>query len=221
MNITFSHSVDAVIDNFPPVLAKKFLPDWYKNLEQIGQDSEASIKNCIPVQDMATSGYIIRNSFEFELKAETANEIESCPFRANNESYIKHHTHYQCPIEIEGIKKDYFKINHGWSIKTPPGYSCLFLQPFYFFNENFQLLPAIVDTDSYNSPVLFPGYLKTNKIVSVQPGDPLMQVIPFKRDNWTIQIEKINPGFTKFDFWIRKKLDNIYKKNFHSKKKYN
>lgn len=219
MNIKFSHPEDAVVTSFPPVPIKKNLPDWYKSLPVMNGE-EATIKNCIPVQDILTSGYLIVNSFEFELKKEKFEEIDRCPYRSNNENYIKHHAHQQCPVNIKGAKKDYFKINHGWQIKTPPGYSCLFIQPPYRFNEDFELFPAIVDTDVYHDCVNFPGYIKTDEIITVKPGDPLMQVIPFKRDEWNLEVEKTTSGFPFFDFWLPKKIDKIYKTYFHKKKKY-
>ena len=71
------------------------------------------------------------------------------------------HSHSQCPIELEGKKKSYFKISLPWRIKTPPGYSCLFMQPYYHFEKEFALLPAIIDTDVCDlNSVHFPGYLK-------------------------------------------------------------
>ena len=135
---------------FKPQPAKKVIPEWFKKLS-VGTEHinptlpRTTAKSCVPLADMITSGYIIFNEFETDLlHVDTVKD----PYYYENSDVpctIKHrdaraarlgfenvhlHDHAQCPMpNIQN--KDFFKIYNTWMVKTPPGYSCLFMQPFY------------------------------------------------------------------------------------------
>ena len=46
--------------------------------------------------------------------------------------------------------KDAFKISSPWNMKTPEGYSVLFLDPFMFTNKFFACWQGVIDTDEFN-----------------------------------------------------------------------
>lgn len=110
-----------------------------------------------------------------------------------------------------------------WAIKTPKGYSVLFVQPFHR-ESVFTILPGIVDTDSYTIPVNFPFVINDSNFEGTIPmGTPIAQVIPFKRDSWKMEFgseiernEQVNVT-TK----IRTKFFDKYKSMFWNKKEYN
>jgi hypothetical protein len=102
-----------------------------------------------------------------------------------------------------------------WGIKTPPGYSCLVIQPFYLPDGNVQILPGIIDTDTYHLPIPVTGYLKDNTSLRLSPGMPVLQIIPFKRDEWGMAVSnELVSDKSKFFIW------NTYKRLYHSIKKY-
>ena len=82
------------------------------------------------------------------------------------------------------MKKNYFKLQVPWQIVTPKGYSCLFIQPFYHFQENFTVLPAIIDTDTSDMINQNLPCVHRKHEFNILPGDPVVQIIPFKRDEW-------------------------------------
>ena len=127
------------------------------------------------------------------------------------------HQHQQCPVPIQGKKKSYIKVSVPWKIKTPPGYSCLFVQPFWHFDQEFVIMPAIIDTDEFDLNNLnFPCYL-TDPVKLIKPGEPLVQVIPFKRDNWKHTLKYERPTTrSKMNLF----LHNMYKRAFHQKKSF-
>lgn len=227
-----------------PQPAKKVIPDWFKTLP-VGTENinptlpRTTAKSCIPLSDMITSGYIIFNEFETDLLH--VDQLKEPYYYENTDvpCTIKHrdaraerlhqdnvhlHDHAQCPLpNID--KRDFFKIYNTWIVRTPPGYSCLFIQPFYHMENRYRMLPAIVDTDKHDTAIEFNGYLCVDKPVTIKPGDPLMQVIPFKRDTWTSKFtENLNPR-SFYDFWLTR-IESIsrpmqtYRKFFHSKKKF-
>ena len=220
MQIEFYNDDKAIVEFFPPRPANKVIPDWYKELPMhIVKASEninvPTIKHCMPVQDMITSGYIIFNPYETHLipnKNHLGYDdfLSKCPHKP----HVGGHHHLQLPLEIQGKNNNYFKIGNSWIVRTPPGYSCLFVQPFYQMEERFQMLPAIVDTDRHDMTIEFPGYLLTDKPVILQPGDPLMQVIPFKRDDWEMVVEQQPKKRSLLEFY----WESAYRRVFHSKK---
>jgi Family of unknown function (DUF6065) len=74
------------------------------------------------------------------------------------------------------------KFHNPWTIRTPPGWSCLFVPPLNRPNGVFEVLSGFVDTDTYVAPVNFPFVATAGDgIHTLQKGTPLIQVIPFPR----------------------------------------
>mgnify|MGYP000297770171 FL=1 len=219
MNIKFISTDQDVIDNYPVLPAKKLLPKWFKDLPTdkfaypIGS-ALPTIKKCMPATDMLTSGYIIQNVTDIDIIKEKVqgNFIENRIKVKNNEYAPDAHRFEMCPVKNPN-KQHWIKLKNPWLVRTPPGYSCLFIQPDYEFNLNLKLLPGIVDTDTFDLPVEFPGWIINNHIIKA--GQPLMQVIPFKREDWTMTMEHTNEHTPAMTEELR------YKHLFHVKKKFN
>ena len=63
---------------------------------------------------------------------------------------------------------------------------------------------------------MFPGFLK-DPVAQLKAGQPLMQVIPFKRDEWKSSSRYEKPSrSSKLNLY----LHNMYKRAFHQKKKF-
>ncbi len=221
MQIEFICEDQAMVDFFPPRPANKVVPEWYKELPmRVVKPAEKidvpTIKHCMPVQDMITSGYIIFNTYEFTLYPNKNGPYDDFKSQCPHRPYLGAHHHFQWPMEIEGQNKHYFKIAQPWMIKTPPGYSCLLVQPFYHLEERFRLLPGIIDTDKHDMTVEIPGYLTTNDPVHLEPGIPLLQVIPFKREDWTMTAEAKPKKRSLLEFY----WESAYRRIFHSKKSF-
>ena len=220
MDINFICSDPEVLKNNPVVPAKKIIPDWYKKLSQetriaIGGDIIPTIKQCMPVMDIITSGYIITNPYKMILdpKDTPGNHVDYMA-HAHVDYLPSTHLHKMCPVKIDDRKKHWLKIKQPWTVKTPPGYSCLFIQPFYNFKHEWLLFPAIVDTDKHDVAVHFPGYTRSGKRTVIEEGQPLMQVIPFKREEWKMTASLETSTTSKLD------SEKSYQNTFHTKKKY-
>lgn len=236
MKIEFTCSEETIVKWFPPLPAKKVIPEWYKNLDlylpgtknalanidarvrclDMGNHSPFTVKACIPILDYLTSGYVLRMPADVLLTPDEKNDFY---WFTQNDYAVKigNHVYGQCPVEIDGEKKNYFKIEQPWLIKTPPGYSCLFYQPFYEMEDRYTLLPAIVDTDKYDMPVFFPGFFKTKQPFKLNAGDPFVVVMPFKRDDWTMEVSTKPKSVSVINYLF----ERAYKTFFHSSKKFN
>lgn len=221
MDIEFFCDDASVIEHFPVKPANKVVPEWYKDLppwkkNPIQNFDAPTIKGCMPAQDMMLSGYIIFNTYETVLHPEDDSRYEAFKVSTAMKPYVNSHHHEQCPVHINGKKKHYFKLAQPWIVKTPPGYSCLFVQPFYHFEERYRLLPAIVDTDQHDLSVEIPGYAMTMDNIRIESGAPLVQVIPFKRDDWTMKIQEKPRTRSRLEFM----LNAAYRTVFHQKKSF-
>lgn len=174
-----------------PQPASKFIPDWYSKIESyidsekkpVGDGTtKATIKRCMPVFDAIVSGYII--SSPADVYVSMKNNAQHFEWSALG--LISFHPIEQAPNHPFVKSHAYPKWMNPWAIKTPKGYSTLFVQPFHR-ESVFTILPGVVDTDEYLAPVNFPMVINNPEFEGLIPkGTPIAQVIPFKRDSWSM-----------------------------------
>jgi hypothetical protein len=220
-----------ISEDCKPVPASKLIPEWYKNTESYiggvkvpGENgsTKATVKKCIPVFDAITAGYLILLPADVWV---TLKEIDGQTvqwFEWANFGLISWHPIDQAPLHPARKPYPYAKFNNPWSIKTPKGYSCLFVQPFHR-EAPFTVLPGVVDTDTYIPPVNFPMVINDPKFEGLIPmGTPIVQVIPFKRDSWNIEFgsEETYKKQIAVTSKLRSKFYDKYKTMFWSKKEY-
>lgn len=207
-------------DNIPnPKPAKKEIADWYK--QQSSYDTKTgmvkTIKKCVPFLDALTAGYTINFCSEIDIEVKGKGVVIDGPGKI----FCGHHP----PLQYnESPIKDNIalKFSSPWVIETPPGWSCLFVHPLNSFNKDFEILAGIVDTDTYRLPVNFPFYVKGDRKFKLTQDTPMVQVIPFCRQEFKHEVSTIN-----YNEWLEHQQaigDNWsndgYKDNFHQKKKY-
>lgn len=189
MDIIFTNT-GGVPEEFAPKPASKFIPDWYKDLESYisgekkpdgNGGTSATAKRCMPIFDVISAGYIIVSPADVFISQRDGQPY----YEWSHFGLIQFHPKAQAPDHPHRNGLEAFPkwINH-WAIKTPKGYSTLFVQPFHR-ESIFSILPGIVDTDKYTAPVNFPFTLNDTKFEGIIPaGTPIAQVIPFKRESW-------------------------------------
>ena len=219
-----------------PRPAKNFIPDWYKNTSSYKKDikeaymdergfSSATIKKCMPVFDAMTAGYILVSPSDVQVSGSSINKKFTWPSKGT----IEWHARWQVG-EFPGIPEsanNLPKWMNPWSIRTAPGYSCMFLNPMNRNDSKFTCFEGIVDTDKFYAPVNFPFYLNDESWNGIIPaGTPIIQVIPFKRESYqhTISCEKDSnnsSNIKKVTSMIDSIFFNAYKNFFWQKKEYN
>ena len=182
-----------------PEPASRFIPEEYKKLGRFidGDLHKATVKTCIPFLDSLTAGYIIPFDQDY-LVDPVENDFSIIP--ANREAGdVGAHENFQLPKEwSKMIGKTAGKFMNKWLIKTPPGYSCLFIHPMNRYKEDrFKIIEGIVDTDDYRTEINFPFILKKRDTdFLLKKGEAMVQVIPFKRESWKMwsgfYIEKLH-----------------------------
>lgn len=211
------------IDIDPPKPAILEIPKWYKQTglyinpelklhKNEKNNSNLTIKSCVPVFDAITSGYILTTPCDIDFV-----DPKVFGFRVTWDSTftaITEHGHDQTklvplPDKYEPIA---FKFESFWRIVPPKGYSLLFTHPFYRFDLPFITTTGIVDSDKFTKAINLPFFIEKNFIGKIEKGTPIAQIIPIKRERWESQREKYDPKYKFFH-------DNLFLKSFKSYKK--
>jgi hypothetical protein len=203
--IQFLTDQEEYIDLCPVKPASEFSePAWYRNLQREWTEMrdgkngnyhdktwnkipyyENSLKKCPTVSDQLNLGYIIPLWVDLKIDHTQAKGFSWYNKHAFDDT-IEHITSHD-PKSIGSMpipENSYFtalKFTNPWDIITPPGWSVIITQPWYHRNLEIEILPSIVETDSYhqmNIPFLYHG----RGTKTFRQGMPLIQVIPFKRE---------------------------------------
>ena len=170
------------IDSLIPKPAKNFIPKWFKD---IPSDIPATVKACPSFPDYFSQGYIVPMWSDVRLLSNGDNWNWNTPNERNQWSTHSNHQFVdQTKANFNGVEGQFvFKANCPWRIITPPGWSVLQLPLFYHFNQEWSVLPGVIDTDIHteiNQQVLYHG---NGKEIEINAGDPFVLYIPFKRSN--------------------------------------
>jgi hypothetical protein len=225
MNIIFTNTSEQKLEQPEP--ASKHIPEWYKSMDSyIGKikmpngdgQSNATIKRCMPVFDAIAAGYIIVSPADVYVSVKDGKQH----FEWSALGLINFHPIEQAPEHPLKNSHAYPKWINYWAIKTPKGYSTMFVQPMHR-ESVFTILSGIVDTDQYYAPVNFPFVVNDPNFEGLIPkGTPIAQVIPFKRESWEIQTGDKDDYFKQLD--IKNKLStkffDRYKSMFWTRKEY-
>jgi hypothetical protein len=142
--------------------------------------------------DGMTNGFIIPLAGDIHIRTnEDASliDITENPYVKLTEEHSKEQVGPAFPFPGKHLVKF---LNH-FVIKTPPGYSCLFVAPINHLETRFLTLGAVVDTDIYDREINFPSVWLANNFDEILPaGTPIIQCIPFKREN-TISKFSVRP----------------------------
>jgi hypothetical protein len=225
MEIIFTDISGASLEQ--PKLASKLIPEWYKEMDSYPDKNKkpdgngfgnGTIKRCMPVFDAITAGYIIESPADVWVSLRDGIQY----FEWASHSLIGFHSIEQAPNHPNKKPFAYPKWHNPWSITTPKGYSTLFVQPFHR-ESLFTVFSGIVDTDTYTVPVNFPFTINDPAFEGLIPkGTPIVQVIPFKRDSWTMKLgnKKDLEAQDKVLKKLQSKFFDRYKSMFWQKKEY-
>lgn len=210
-----------------PSPAEKNLPQWYKKMPSFinnekkygpSGNPELTIKKCMPVFDAISFGYIIKTWTEVNFNE---NQV-SWSVKDSSLIAIDGHSIEQIPGYpiTSSYKREAYKWTNPWHIKTPKGYSCLFITPIGH-HLPFKLIEGVVDTDTFPLTVNFPFFLNSNFQGTIPHNTPMVQVIPFKRDSFKSKeslFDKIK--YEKLKNYHDKYFMNKYKLNWRSRKEF-
>lgn len=178
-------------ETFPP-----FPPDGKLHV----RDGRANptFKKCVPMQDAMSAGYII--PLWTDVMAEQKDGKTNCHWLTRTPVFEVHINSHDTVVPPPGYENIVLKYYTCWIPQTPPGYSCLITSPFGHHDLPFRALTGIIDTDKSVLEVLFPMFPKKGLDGVIEKGTPMIQVIPFKRENWESTFNYYEDGeYKKFE----------------------
>ncbi len=218
-----------------PTPASQHIPDWWRNQTPYDKNDQnpdgkkikiyqnipnATFKKCTPMLDGLTSGYII--SLWADVLVEQTDTDPHITWKVSDPVFFQHGESARDIPAPKGYDQVVFKYNNTWIPKTPPGYSTLIISPIGYRDLPFYSIPAIIDTDKSQLEVVFPMWIKKKFSGIVENGTPMIQLIPFKRENWKSEFEYYEDGEFQIsqEIGFHKTIVNNYVKNHWSKKSY-
>ncbi len=220
-----------------PFPASKALPQWWKDespyfktpMNPSGKalilengSSNTTFRMCTPMRDALSGGYIIP-LFSDVVVAQTGGGPR-ITWRTKGTAVFQQHGDTALKVEAPaGYDAHVFKYINTWIPKTPPGYSVLVTAPFGYRNLPFHAVPAIVDADKSQLELIPPMWVKSGFEGVVEKGTPMVQIIPFKRDNWEAEFKYFKEGEYNIieERTFNTTIVNHYIKNVWSKKEFN
>lgn len=243
--IEFSAHEDyfALKEDYPTPI-KLNIPEWYKKLEHTVLNK--TVKGCMPFLDTLTSGYLLKMPQDFNVRHNVDNKNEKGEIFKDSFQTFGLHNMQQILLakalnlnsgfdthslrQMEGspfIEKNknlpFYKILNPWKIKTPKGYSCLFVPPLNNADDRFSIIPGIVDTDVFKNEINFPIVINGDKYPvledTIKKGTPYVQIIPFKRESWKMIITpRKQKEIQNSMLFYSLKILNVYKDKYWKKK---
>lgn len=212
-----------------PYPAIKNLPSWWKDMPIYSNEKNkldlnplptVTVKKCLPTLDMFGGGYYVPLWADIFITQE--NENPCIKWNTSTPVLDKWGSQTVNSFKIEdGYSKVVFKNLHGWTIKTPPGWSCMFLHPAAYTDLPFKVISGIVDTDILDYEINTPFVLKEGFTGIIEKGTPMFQVIPFKREGWKSEFSLKKPNQHFFDQEkLYSSINRAYASIVDGKKKY-
>ena len=170
-----------------PVPARDELPSWYRRLPGVDRDELSAtndgvtVKRCLPFLDAMVAGWIIPLAATVRLAIHDDGKEVDAGWEFDRPMVSNHG-----PFQVAGNPyepRPPMKFHNYWTIRTPPGWSCLFVPPLNRPDPVVEVLSGIVDTDRFTNEINLPFVAVAPDGVHVlEQGTPLVQVIPFRRD---------------------------------------
>lgn len=207
----------------PPEPANRFVPEWYKSLAKhqlsnsektlhpvnfIGADGAVvATKQCPPFLDAMTAGYMY--VAEADIHVDIADDGKPIITWDGDVMVVDHRPTIELPIPNNCHPIHYgFKMN--WYYETPPGYSVLITHPMNRYDLPFLVQSGIVESDIWGLPVFVAFFLNRGFRGTIKKGTPLFQIIPFKRDDWEMEIKDTDADIERHTFAAEKRRTRMH-----------
>ena len=221
----------------PQPSSKTNIPDSYKKLPKYlggfdkfmnfgGNANNLTVKSCLPVIDSLTAGYTFCTPYDIQIQR--LNNYVTPQFAAHTpglspfitrRSDMTMETHHL--KNLEGYDAVEFNWIPHWSIRTPKGYSAMFVHPLNRPDLPFYTIGGILDTDGWGAAGNHPFAFKKDWEGIIPAGTPVVQIIPFKREDWKSTADKsMTKEYLKNIFDRDKKLKDYYKLTHWQSKQY-
>jgi hypothetical protein len=207
-------------DSFIP--AKKTIPQWYKDMPTTKEYKDnfdySMAKKCSPFLDAMTSGYSI--TLPCDIWFDFSDGFYNVKWKDNDTKIVGARDKNDGLLIPEEYSEERFTWSFPITLKIPIGYSALITHPLNQYDLPFLTLSGVIDGGfALYANGNVPFMLKKNFSGIIKQGTPIMQVIPFKTQDWhSVVDEKLKKegflnqkrsiavfaGWYKKEYWKRK-----------------
>lgn len=180
--------------------AKNFLPLAFKDMQPFvvkkphAIDSIKTVKSCPGIVDFCSAGYVITAWCDMEIYPSADGQNVSVRY-----SHPKFKQGAHPPEVVQDFMARKFGVRVGvrldnpWNMWAADGYSLMYF-PMYYYDDsrNWEALPGWADHDVGQVVNPINIMLKESKPTFIKMGEPLVQVIPIKREPITAYTGKSN-----------------------------
>lgn len=216
---------------FKPQAAARFFPDWFKKMRPTHEvkpnnkfpfgiseklplsNVNATVKRCPGIISYLSEGYVLPLWSDIVVQSRGDNLYA---FGANATGQVSMHSrdmHFNTMPVSDEYHKNALKFINPWKVKTAPGWSVMISAPFYHFEDRFEVLPGVVDSDVYH-------HIHVNTLVRKQDGDmqlsmgmPFVHIIPFQRESTDMECRVSTEEDKKLIENLRFRMDRFFAKN--------
>ena len=174
------------------------------------------------ILDTMMTGYYLRCPVDIYVETVEGGE-PIFKWRNPREMYITRHSHAAAPTypHNEHLDPNFLRWLPMWMIETEAGYSSLITHPINRGDLPFVTMTGIIDTDGLIAAGALPFNVKKGFQGIIKRGTPIAQVIPFKRDEWEMEITEVAPK----RYWdqslkLNSQFNGVYKEELWETKKY-
>ncbi len=175
-----------------PVPAREALPEWFRRIPAVDKqrlsttDNALTVKRCMPFLDALSAGWVLPLAATVRLEIRDNGQTVDAGWDFDKTMVSNHHSYQVAGHPMQ--PRPPCKIHNHWTIRTPKGWSCLFVAPLNRPNSVIEVAAGVVDTDEYPALIHFPFFATApDGLYTLEKGTPLVQVIPFERA--ALQIE--------------------------------
>jgi hypothetical protein len=168
-----------------PQPAHKFIPEWYKKTElRPFEDTplDKSVRACMPFLEALNFGWIVPVPVDISITHST----NSSKIKWDTEVFNAMEKHDKPQVGGDEFPHDgeILKFNLPYMLRTPAGVSTLYMPPLNRVETRFRPFSGIVDTDKFVNSINIPALFLDDEFEGIiKAGTPLVQIIPFRRDN--------------------------------------
>jgi hypothetical protein len=185
----------------PPEPMGKTLPQWWRSQDVFDKNDrtvsggivKSTIKKCPSILDSLTTGYLLRVPVDIWVDATGDRPRWQLPKGQSSWGVVGLHGAQQAsalPFDRARYCADIFRIHPLWAFRTPPGYSALVMHPALNYEVPWVVLPAVIETDQYAPDGAYSMLLERGFQGTIKQGTPLLQVMPFKRESWSMDVQQ-------------------------------
>ena len=214
--------------------SRMHIPEWFKKTEKFEKNilknnkiiktpESPSFKLCTVFTESFTTGYMVTLPVDIVVEQTKMGPSISWRKEINEEIISLRQNDFQnnsLPTP-EGFSNLHFAWITKNVIKIPKGYSFLITHPLNRHDLPFVTLSGIIDGEMTLHNGNIPVYFNLKFEGVIPKGTPIMQIIPFKTENWTSKLDSkiINEGILNSELTITK-IFGWYKQNIWKKKIY-